>query len=41
MKSCHLRQCLLELCGNQPISRYCDDYNDIVTCFAAGVLLAV
>lgn len=29
-------QCLLELCGKRPIPRYCDDHNDIVTCFNAG-----
>ena len=29
-------QCLLELLGKNPIPRYCDDHNDIVTCFDAG-----
>lgn len=36
LKTAIYAQCLLELCGAQPIPRYCDDHNDIVTCFNAG-----
>lgn len=36
VKTAIYAQCLLELCGKQPVPRYCDDHNDIVTCFDAG-----
>jgi cystathionine beta-lyase family protein involved in aluminum resistance len=36
IKTAVYAQCLLELCGKQPVPRYCDDHNDIVTCFDAG-----
>lgn len=36
VKTAIYAQCLLELCGKRPIPRYCDDHNDIVTCFDAG-----
>ncbi len=36
LKTAIYAQCLLELCGKRPIPRYCDDHNDIVTCFDAG-----
>lgn len=36
VKTAVYAQCLLELCGKRPIPRYCDDHNDIVTCFDAG-----
>jgi cystathionine beta-lyase family protein involved in aluminum resistance len=36
IKTAIYAQCLLELCGKQPVPRYCDDHNDIVTCFDAG-----
>ena len=36
VKTAVYAECLLELCGKKPIPRYCDDHNDIVTCFDAG-----
>ncbi len=36
MKTAIYAQCLLELLGKNPVPRYCDDHNDIVTCFDAG-----
>ena len=36
IKTAIYAQCLLELLGKNPIPRYCDDHNDIVTCFDAG-----
>ncbi len=36
MKTAIYAQCLLELCGKNPVPRYVDDHNDIVTCFDAG-----
>lgn len=36
IKTAIYAQCLLELAGKTPIPRYCEDHNDIVTCFDAG-----
>ena len=36
VKTAIYAQCLLELAGKQPVPRYCDAHNDIVTCFDAG-----
>ena len=36
VKTAIYAQCLLELVGKRPVPRYCDDHNDIVTCFDAG-----
>ena len=36
IKTAIYAQCLLELVGKKPIPRYCEDHNDIVTCFDAG-----
>ena len=36
IKTAIYAQCMLELLGKNPIPRYCDDHNDIVTCFDAG-----
>lgn len=36
VKTAIYAECLLELCGKKPIPRYCDDHNDIVTCFDSG-----
>lgn len=36
VKTAIYAQCLLELAGVNPVPRYCDDHNDIVTCFDAG-----
>ncbi len=36
IKTAIYAECLLELCGVKPIPRYCDDHNDIVTCFDSG-----
>ena len=36
VKTAIYAECLLELCGRKPVPRYCDDHNDIVTCFDAG-----
>jgi len=35
IKTAIYAQCLLELVGKKPIPRYCEDHNDIVTCFDA------
>ena len=35
LKTAIYAQCLLELVGKKPIPRYCEDHNDIVTCFDA------
>ena len=36
IKTAIYAQCMLELLGKNPVPRYCDDHNDIVTCFDAG-----
>ena len=36
LKTAIYAQCMLELLGKNPVPRYCDDHNDIVTCFDAG-----
>ena len=36
IKTAIYAQCMLELLGKQPVPRYCEDHNDIVTCFDAG-----
>ena len=36
IKTAIYAQCLLELAGKNPIPRYYEDHNDIVTCFDAG-----
>ena len=36
VKTAIYAECLLELCGITPVPRYCDDHNDIVTCFDSG-----
>ena len=36
IKTAIYAQCMLELLGKKPIPRYCEDHNDIVTCFDAG-----
>lgn len=36
LKTAIYAQCLLELLDKKPVPRYCDDHNDIVTCFEAG-----
>lgn len=36
VKTAIYAECLLEECGRAPIPRYCEDHNDIVTCFEAG-----
>ncbi len=36
VKTAIYAECLLEKCGKKPIPRYCEDHNDIVTCFEAG-----
>ena len=36
IKTAVYAQCMLELLGKNPVPRYCDDHNDIVTCFDAG-----
>ena len=36
IKTAIYAQCLLELAGVKPVPRYCDDHNDIVTCFDSG-----
>ena len=36
IKTAIYAQCMLELLGRNPVPRYCDDHNDIVTCFDAG-----
>ena len=36
IKTAIYAQCLLELAGKNPIPRYWEDHNDIVTCFDAG-----
>jgi cystathionine beta-lyase family protein involved in aluminum resistance len=41
IKTAIYAQCLLEQCGKTPIPRYCDDHNDIVTCFDAGTAEAL
>ena len=33
IKTAIYAQCMLELLGKKPIPRYCEDHNDIVTCF--------
>ena len=41
IKTAIYAQCLLELLGKNPIPRYCEDHNDIVTCFDAGTAEAL
>ena len=41
IKTAIYAQCLLELLDKNPIPRYCDDHNDIVTCFDAGTAEAL
>lgn len=41
LKTAIYAQCLLELVGVQPVPRYCDDHNDIVTCFDSGSAAAL
>lgn len=41
LKTAIYAQCLLELCGANPVPRYSDDHNDIVTCFDAGSAAAL
>ena len=41
IKTAIYAQCLLELVGKKPVPRYCDDHNDIVTCFDAGTAEAL
>mgnify|MGYP001163067459 CR=1 FL=1 len=36
IKTAIYAQCMLELLGKNPVPRYCEDHNDIVTCFDAG-----
>ena len=36
IKTAIYAQCMLELLDKNPVPRYCDDHNDIVTCFDAG-----
>ena len=36
IKTAIYAECLLELCGVKPVPRYCEDHNDIVTCFDSG-----
>ena len=36
IKTAIYAQCMLELLGKNPVPRYRDDHNDIVTCFDAG-----
>ena len=36
IKTAIYAQCLLEQVGVKPVPRYCDDHNDIVTCFDSG-----
>ena len=36
IKTAIYAQCMLELLGKNPVPRYCDDHNAIVTCFDAG-----
>ena len=36
VKTAIYAQCLLELAGKNPVPRYCEPHNDIVTCFDAG-----
>ena len=37
IKTAIYAQCMLELLGKNPVPRYCDDHNDIVTCFDAAL----
>lgn len=41
IKTAIYAQCMLELLGKKPIPRYCEDHNDIVTCFDAGTAEAL
>ena len=41
IKTAIYAQCLLELVGVKPVPRYCEDHNDIVTCFDSGSAAAL
>ena len=41
VKTAIYAQCLLELVGVKPVPRYCEDHNDIVTCFDSGSAAAL
>ena len=41
LKAAIYAQCLLEMVGANPVPRYTDDHNDIVTCFDAGSAAAL
>ena len=41
IKTAIYAQCMLELLGKKPIPRYCENHNDIVTCFDAGTAEAL
>ena len=41
IKTAIYAQCLLELVGVKPVPRYCEDHDDIVTCFDSGSAAAL